>query len=125
MDTSLQFRPEDRLQKTWIPEGTIEYSIFKLITLENRFLAALLKERFPLSTGELLLDVGGREGDVGLELQNPRYFHLIDPDPTLHLSFTPGKFWNERIQDIHLTDKYKLIICCHVLGYLGTQNAQV
>ena len=61
---------------------------------------------------------------MGLELQNPRYFHLIDPDPTLRLPFIPGKFWNERIQDIHLDDKYKFIICCHVLGYLGTQNAQ-
>lgn len=124
MDTSLQFRPEDRLQKTWIPEGTREYQIFKLITLENRFLAKVLKEKFPLTPGELLLDVGGREGDIGLELQAPEYFHLVDPDPTLKLSFKPGKYWDERIQDIKLTDQYKLIVCSHVLGYLGTQHVQ-
>ena len=124
MDTSLQFKPEDRLQKTWIPEGTKEYKTFKLTTLENRYLAALLKERIPLKPDDLLLDVGGRDGDIGLELQNPEHFHLVDPDPTLKLSFTPAKFWNERIQDIRLEDKYKLIICCHVLGYLGTQHVQ-
>lgn len=124
MDTSLQFRPEDRLQKTWIPEGTEEYKIFKLITLENYFLSEVLKKKFPLKAGELLLDVGGREGDIGIKLQSPAYLHLVDPDPTLTLNFKPVKFWNERIQDIDLVDNYKLIICSHVLGYLGTQNVQ-
>lgn len=124
MSNALQFRPEDRLQKTWIPEGTKEYKIFKLITLENEWLAQILKNRFPLKPGELLLDVGGREGDIARVLQSPEYIHLVDPDPTLKLPFTPGKFWNERIQDIELSDKYKLIICSHVLGYFGTQNVQ-
>jgi SAM-dependent methyltransferase len=124
MDTSLQFRPEDRLQKTWIPEGTEEYKIFKLITLENRYLGKLLRDRYQLGNGDLVLDVGGRKGDIALELQKPEYIHIIDPDPTLILDFTPAQFWNERIQDVELEDKYKLIICSHVLGYLGTQNVQ-
>src|SRR5882672_7640506 len=121
MDTSLQFRPEDRLQKTWIPEGTKEYEIFKLITLENRFLTSALKEKYPLKDGDLILDVGGREGDIASQLQRHQDIHLVDPDPTLKLPFTPGKFWNERIQDIEPDGQYKLIICSHVLGYLGTQ----
>jgi hypothetical protein len=124
MNASLQFRPEDRLQKTWIPEGTEEYKTFKLITLENAFLTKFLKEKIPLGTEDLVLDVGGREGDIGLGLQTPDKFHLVDPDPTLKLNFTPGRFWPERIQDIELSEKYKLIICCHVLGYLGTQHVQ-
>src|SRR5436309_941144 len=102
MDTSLQFRPEDRFQKTWIPEGTEEYKTFKLTTLENRYLAMFLKKKVLLKPGELILDVGGREGDIGLELTPPEYFDLVDPDPTLTLPFTPRKFWNERIQDIKL-----------------------
>jgi hypothetical protein len=124
MDNTLQFRPEDRLQKTWIPEGTVEYKLFKLTTLENNFLADFLKKETPLNRGEYVLDVGGREGDIGLKLQKPEFFHLIDPDPTLKLSFEPGKFWNERVQEVELEQIYKLIICCHVLGYLGTQNVQ-
>ena len=68
MDTSLQFRPENRLQKTWIPEGTQEYKIFKLTTHENNFLADFLKNKVSLKAGEIILDVGGREGDIGLKL---------------------------------------------------------
>lgn len=124
MDTSLQFRPEDRLQKTWIPEGTKEYEIFKLITLENKFLGEFLKKNYPQKAGSLVLDVGGRHGDIALSLQDENFIHLVDPDPTLKLPFTPAKYWNERIQDVNLEDSYSLIICSHVLGYLGTQNVQ-
>lgn len=115
----------DRLQKTWIPEGTREYEVFKSITGENKFIATFLKEKFHLKPGELILDVGGREGDVVREIQAPQYIHLVDPDPTLHLPFAPEKFWSSRIQDTNLGSfKYKLINFGHVLGYLGTQNAQ-
>jgi len=119
---SLKFKAEDRLQKTWIPEGTEEYKEFKHVTLENRFLATLLKKKFPLKSGELLLDVGGREGDIGLEIHDPKYFHLVDPDPTLKLKFKPDKYWQEKIQDVDLKDEYRLIVCSHVIGYLGTQH---
>ncbi len=124
VDTSLQFRPENRLQKTWIPEGTEEYKVFKLTTQENHYLVTLLKKVVPVKPKEFILDVGGREGDIGVELQAPEHLHLVDPDPILKLPFAPGKYWNERIQDIELKDKYRLIICCHVLGYLGTQHVQ-
>lgn len=119
-----QFASEDRLQKTWIPEGTEEYKEFKHVTLENNFLGNVLKQKFPLAPGDLLLDVGGREGDIGLQVQLPEYFHLIDPDPTLKLPFTPARYWQEKIQDVEIVDSYKLIICSHVLGYLGAQQVQ-
>ena len=41
-------KPEDRLQKTWIPEGTEEYKTFKKITDENNFLAKILSSKFDL-----------------------------------------------------------------------------
>jgi SAM-dependent methyltransferase len=122
MDT---IQSEDRIQKTWIPEGTIEYKTFKHVTQENNFLGSFLKEKFTLLPGDLLLDVGGREGDISITLQLPEYIHIIDPDPTLHLPFKPGKFLNAKIQNVlPLPEKYKLIICSHVLGYLGNQNVQ-
>lgn len=124
MDTSLQFRPEDRLQKTWIPEGTEEYKVFKLTTLENNFLSSLLKNGYALKNSDLILDVGGREGDIARSLHKGKNIHLVDPDPTLKVPFQPGRYWNKRIQDIELTDKYSIIICSHVLGYLGTQHVQ-
>jgi hypothetical protein len=121
----LTIQPEDRIQKTWIPEGTIEYKNFKHVTQENNFLASFLKEKIKLAPGELLLDVGGREGDIAISLQSPEYIHIVDPDPTLHLPFKPGVFLNSKIQNVlPLIQKYKLIICSHVLGYLGNQNVQ-
>lgn len=123
MTTPIQ--SEDRVQKTWIPEGTVEYKNFKFVTQENKFLASLLKGKFNLKDGDLLLDVGGREGDISIQVQKPEYMHIVDPDPTLVLPFTPAKFIQSKIQDVDLSSfKYKLIICSHVLGYLGNQHAQ-
>jgi hypothetical protein len=120
-----QFNPEDRLQKTWIPEGTAEYKQFKFVTDENHFLADYLKKLIPLAPNDLVLDVGGREGDIALNLQKPDHFHLIDPDPTLKLSFEPARYWREKVQNVDLhPSAYKLIIMSHVLGYLGTQHVQ-
>lgn len=116
---------DEKLQKTWIPEGTQEYKTFKHVTQENAFLSSLLKERFPLMPDDLVLDVGGREGDIARSLQQPQSIHLVDPDPTLKLPFTPGKFWNTKIQDTDLgANRYALIICSHVLGYLSTHDIQ-
>ena len=121
----IKFKPEDRLQKTWIPEGTEEYKTFKKITDENNFLAKTLKSKFNLGDDDLLLDVGGREGDISITLQKPEFIHLVDPDPTLELPFKPIKYWKDKIQNLDLSEyKYKLIICSHVLGYLGAQDVQ-
>lgn len=123
----MKFASEDNVQKTWIPEGTEEYKQFKLVTLENNFLAKFLGDRFRLNPGELLLDVGGREGDIAIKLQSSENIHIVDPDPTLKIPFVPGKFWNQKIQNLDLKNrglKYKLIICSHVLGYLGNQKVQ-
>jgi hypothetical protein len=118
-------KSEDRLQKTWIPEGTAEYKIFKHVTQENDWIAKTLKQRFALKDGDLLLDVGGREGDVALVVQKPEYIHLVDPDPTLRLSFAPALYVRDKIQNVDLSvHKYTLIIFGHVLGYLGTQAVQ-
>ena len=72
-----QVTAEDRVQKTWIPEGTKEYAFFKLVTLENLYLARILKEAINLKSGELILDIGGRHGDIALALQNPENIHII------------------------------------------------
>ena len=58
-----QIKTEDKIQKTWIPEGTLEYKTFKSITQENKFLSELLRNKFPLSQSDLLLDVSG-DGQV-------------------------------------------------------------
>lgn len=114
---------EDYVQKTWIPEGTKEYGTFKNITQENQFLTKLLKEKVNLASNDLVLDVGGREGDISFGIQNPKFVHLVDPDPTI--DFNAGKSLHLKIQDTDLTEfKYKLIICSHIWGYLGNQNVQ-
>jgi len=118
--------PEDFIQKTWIPEGSKEYSIFKLITQENKKLVEVIKKHVKIKAGDLVLDVGGRDGNVAFEIQKPEYVHIVDPDPTVRLVKKPSKFWNEKVQNVDFDPKvkYKLIICCHVLGYLGLQDAQ-
>jgi hypothetical protein len=123
--TEIIFKPEDYGQKTWIPEGTTEYKHFKLITQENKWIAQTLKDKCVLKDGDLILDVGGREGEVALALQKPIFIHLVDPDPLLQLTFTPGHYWREKIQNVDLSEfSYKLIIFAHVLGYLGAQEVQ-
>lgn len=116
----------DVIQKTWIPEGSKEYSTFKLITQENEKLAEVIKKHINIKPGDLVLDVGGRDGNVAYALQKPEWVHIVDPDPTIRLLKKPGKFWNEKVQNVQFNPKtkYKLIICCHVLGYLGLQEAQ-
>src|SRR6266481_3012692 len=122
----LKIAPEDMIQKTWIPEGSKEYAHFKLITKENKKLVETIKEHVSLKPGDLVLDVGGRDGNVAFEVQKREWIHIVDPDPTVRLLQKPGKFWNEKIQNVKFNSKvkYKLIICCHVLGYLGLQDAQ-
>ena len=116
---------EDRLQKTWTPEGTKEYALFKLITQENPYLSKLLKNNFQLKKGDLVLDVGGRQGDIVFSIQDPKYIHIVDPDPRLDIKPKPGKFIRSRIQDTNLGKvKYKMIIASHVWGYLGFQDVQ-
>jgi hypothetical protein len=121
----LGMETEDLIQKTWVPEGTAEYRLFKQITGENRALASLLNDRLSLKSGELVLDVGGREGDISLALQAPNSVHIVDPDPTLSRPHV-GKFWNQKIQNLNLSAyRYQLILCSHILGYLGAQSAQL
>lgn len=115
---------DDLIQKTWTPEGTYEYRAFKQLTRENTYLSNFLKQRFKPGPSDLVLDVGGRDGEIAFALQRPESVHIVDPDPTIELVSKPGKFIKNRIQDIDLSDQYRLIICSHVLGYLGKQNAQ-
>src|ERR1700674_5445783 len=118
-------RDEDSMQKTWVPEGTLEYLIFKSLTGETLYLADLLKAKFPLKRDELVLDVGGREGDISYSVQQPDFVHIVDPDPRIAVPPALGHFWNRKIQQVELRPStYNLIICSHVLGYLGRQNVQ-
>ena len=104
MEISDKIKSQNPIQKTWIPEGTEEYKTFKHVTDENNFLAKILKSKFDLKDGYLILDVGGREGDISLAIQKPEFIHLVDPDPTLELSFTPAKYWKEKIQNLDLSE---------------------
>lgn len=117
---------EDGIQKTWIPEGSKEYALFKLKTQENKKLIDVIKKHADIGPDDLILDVGGRDGNVAFEIQRPERVHIIDPDPRIKPLKEPAKFWNEKVQDVKFDNgvKYKLIICCHVLGYLGLQEAQ-
>ena len=115
-------KPQDSIQKTWIPEGTKEYDDFKRITQENEYLAKYLQKQIMLRQGDLVLDVGGREGDISIQLQKAEYIHIIDPDPTLTIPYKPELFVRKKIQDVSLTHKYKLIIGSHIWGYLGNQQ---
>lgn len=114
------------IQKTWFPEGSREYHRFKLVTRENRKLVEILRKRVALRPGELVLDVGGRDGNVAFAVQKPQWVHIVDPDPKVRPLKRPGQFWREKIQNVQFEQgvKYKLIICCHVLGYLSLESAQ-
>jgi hypothetical protein len=115
----------DLSQKTWIPEGSSEYKQFKLITRENDTLVSILQSRYKFTEHEVLLDVGGRDGEVAFQLQHPQMIDIVDPDPTIEPKLPPRNFLRFRAQDVPLPDdEYSLIICSHVLGYLGTQGAQ-
>lgn len=117
--------PADPMQKTWIPEGTREYFAFKQVTQENRYLAKFIASTFRLRECDLVLDVGGRQGDIAYAIQHPSQVHIVDPDPTIVLTPPPGQFWRCRIQDADvLQSSYNLIICSHVLGYLSKNNDQ-
>lgn len=127
MHNKIRHSDSDRsIQKTWVPEGTNEYTLFKLITQENQKLISVIQKHILLKDGDLVLDVGGRDGNVSFGVQKPQWVHIVDPDPTLRLTQKPGRFWNKKVQDVKFDkkNKYKLIICCHVLGYLGLQEAQ-
>jgi hypothetical protein len=118
-------RREDLIQKTWVPEGTVEYKHFKQVTRENTVLAKFLKDRLPLAESELVLDVGGREGDISTAIQKSEWVHIVDPDPTISVPANVGRFFRGKIQDLALDqNSYSLIICSHVLGYLGKQSVQ-
>lgn len=114
----------DRLQKTWTPEGTVEYSEFKRRTLENTYLSNFIKQHIKLDKQATILDVGGRDGDIAYSIQPPQYVHIVDPDPNIVPSPDIGQFSRAKIQDISIDSKYDLIICSHVLGYLGIENSQ-
>ena len=117
--------PEDHVQKTWIPNGTAEYHQFKRVTGENLWLIDFIRRTVHVGNSDLVLDVGGLDGNVGFGIQLPQYVHIVDPDPTVHLLQQPGMFWNQKVQDVDFGEQsYKLIICCHVLGYLGSQGTQ-
>lgn len=108
----------------WIPEISKEYSFFKFVTQENEKLIEILKRHVPLNENDRVLDVGGRDGNISFALQNPSCVDIIDPDPEVAPIYTPRYFWRQKMQDVCFDqdDNYKLIICCHVLGYLGFQN---
>jgi hypothetical protein len=116
----------DVIQKTWIPEGTREYEVFKHVTQENAQLVSEIKRHIEILPGDLILDVGGRDGNVAFDLQEPKWVDIVDPDPTIRLLKKPRKFWNEKVQNVEFSpeEKYKVIIACHVLGYLGLQEVQ-
>ena len=117
---------KDTIQKTWIPEGTAEYNIFKLTTQENAHLVRTIKKHVVLAPGDLVLDVGGRDGDVAFMVQEPGFVDIIDPDPFIKPLQKPANFWRDKAQNVVFAAdrKYKLIICCHVMGYLGLQKTQ-
>lgn len=108
-----------------IPERTKEYTLFQCMTQENQKLTEVIKQYISMKPGDLVLDVGGRDGNVAFAVQEAQWVHIIDPDPTIQPLKRPGKFWNQKVQHVHFSSKkkYKLIICCHVLGYLGLQDS--
>jgi len=116
----------DVIQKTWTPEGSAEYGLFKLKTLENDDLVRVIKKHITLAEGDLVLDVGGRDGTVAFQLTEATCVDIIDPDPSILPLQAPHHFWRDRVQQVEFDParKYKLIICCHVMGYLGLQNVQ-
>jgi hypothetical protein len=116
----------DLIQKTWIPEGTQEYTYFKATTRENDALVNVMKDHLKIGPNDLVLDVGGRDGSVALALQDPIRIHIVDPDPNIEPLNHSVKFWRNRVEYVAFDPnvRYKIIICCHVLGYLGGPTRQ-
>ena len=116
----------DIIQKTWIPEGSVEYDIFKLKTRENDDLVHVIKKHVQLGPNDWVLDVGGRDGNVTFRVQDASHVDIVDPDPFIQPLQEPNRFWRDKVQHVEFDPerKYKLIICCHVMGYLGLQGTQ-
>jgi hypothetical protein len=111
---------------TWIPETSKEYGVFKYATQENEQLVREIRKHTQVHPGDLILDVGGRDGNVAFALQDPKWVDIVDPDPTVRLLQKPRMFWNKKVQEVEFDpgENYKIIIACHVLGYLGLQDVQ-
>jgi len=125
-DPAFKISARDIIQKTWIPEGSVEYNIFKLKTLENDDLVRVIKKHVRLGPDDYVLDVGGRDGNVAFRVQDASHVDIVDPDPFITPRQTPRTFWRQKVQHVEFEPnrKYKLIICCHVMGYLGLQRTQ-
>ena len=85
----------DIIQKTWIPEGSVEYDIFKLKTLENDDLVRIIEKHVPLGPDDYVLDVGGRDGNVVFRVQNADHVDIVDPDPFIEPFQEPNTFWRD------------------------------
>ena len=125
-EPTFKIAARDIIQKTWIPEGSVEYDIFKLKTLENDDLVRIIKKHVPLLPDDYVLDVGGRDGNVAFQVQSADHVDIVDPDPFIKPLQEPNTFWRNKVQQVQFPSdrKYKLIICCHVMGYLGLQRTQ-
>ena len=124
-ETAYDIAHGELIQKTWIAEGTAEYKDFKLRTQENKALIGVIENHVLLDSHDLVLDIGGRDGEIAFAIQDPKSVHLVDPDFSVELRQKPKQHWIQKVQNVDFGNNiYKLIICSHVLGYLGLQSSK-
>ncbi len=104
-------------------ENTPEYKKFKEVSREDAALIRYIKSNFTLTSGDKVLDIGGREGYISSTVQEPSYVTIIDPDPRLQI-IKPLKHLSIPLEQYHTEEKFKLIVCSHVLGDFGRVNIQ-
>lgn len=104
------------------------YKKFKEASGEDEILISYLRK--VVEKDDKILDVGGRRGNISLEIQSPEKVTIVDVDPDVRPLDSKAKMINKSIKDAEpeLDRDYDLIIISHIngdLGYAGIQEETV
>lgn len=101
------------------------YKKFKESSGEDEILISYLIK--VVNKDDKILDVGGRRGEISLEIQSPKKVTIVDVDPDVEPLDSRANMINKSIEDAEpeLDKDYDLILISHIngdLGYAGTQE---
>jgi SAM-dependent methyltransferase len=112
----------NKLVRSFREENTPEYEQFKAETGEDELLVERLTE-LEVTDGTVLY-IGGRDVPISSQLTGRDHITLVEPDPIPHPRGV--KKYEGTIQTFleYNHGTFDIILCSHVLGDLGRQNAQ-
>lgn len=106
-------------------ENTLEFRRFKEVSQEDSILVNHLSRFLVINENTRILDVGGRDGKVGLALQSPSHVTIVESDPDVLVEGMPCTYIHQPIQEVLFEqESFDIIIFSHLLGDLGRQCVQ-